>query len=84
LEYSQWERRVRGADCPFDDPRPTTNQHWDLVEKLAVSSLYLASNQIYRGQCLLILDIRHATRPDELSKTEWGAFARTYTQPRRQ
>ena len=39
-----------------------------------MSSLYLAANQTYRGQCLLVLDIRHATRPDELSKQEWGEF----------
>jgi diadenosine tetraphosphate (Ap4A) HIT family hydrolase len=26
------------------------------------------------GQCLLILDLRHATRPDQLSAAEWASF----------
>ena len=74
MEHSQWELLVRGTDCPFDGPRQSSNEHWDLVARLAASSLYLAVNQTYRGQCLLILDIRHATRPEELSKEEWGTF----------
>ncbi|HEY6457135.1 MAG TPA: HIT family protein [Steroidobacteraceae bacterium] len=74
MEHAQWDRLVRGTDCPFDVPRQNSNEYWDLVAQLAVSSLYLAANQIYRGQCLLILDIRHATRPEELSKEEWGTF----------
>ncbi len=74
MEHSQWERLVRGTDCPFDAPRSSANGHWDLVARLEASSLYLAANQAYRGQCLLILDIRHATRPDELSRVEWGSF----------
>ena len=46
----------------------------DFIAKLSVSSLYLSKNQAYRGHCLLILDIRHATRPDHLSADEWSAF----------
>ena len=41
---------------------------------LSVSSLYLAGNQTYRGQCVLIFDPRHAARPDELSPAEWGGL----------
>jgi len=41
---------------------------------LEVSTLYLARNQTYRGHCILILDLRHATRPDQLSAAEWGSF----------
>jgi diadenosine tetraphosphate (Ap4A) HIT family hydrolase len=74
VEHSQWDRLVRGVECPFDSPRQSSNEHWDFVSQLAASSLYLAVNQTYRGQCLLILDIRHATRPDELSKGEWSTF----------
>jgi diadenosine tetraphosphate (Ap4A) HIT family hydrolase len=74
MEHSQWERLVHGMDCPFDLPRASSNEHWDLVAQLAASSLYLAANQTYRGQCLLVLDIRHATRPEQLSKGEWGKF----------
>jgi diadenosine tetraphosphate (Ap4A) HIT family hydrolase len=46
----------------------------DFIAKLNVSSLYLSKNQAYRGHCLLILDIRHATRPDHLASDEWIAF----------
>jgi diadenosine tetraphosphate (Ap4A) HIT family hydrolase len=74
VDDTQWEQLVRGTECPFDVPRPSANEHWDLVAHLEASSLYLAANQAYRGQCLLVLDIRHATRPEELSKPEWSAF----------
>jgi diadenosine tetraphosphate (Ap4A) HIT family hydrolase len=58
----------------MDAPRPESNEFWDLVAPLSVSSLYLAKNQTYRGQCLLILDLRHAARPDQLTSAEWTAF----------
>ena len=41
---------------------------------LSVSSLYLAKNQTYRGQCSLIFDLRHAARPDQLTPDQWAAF----------
>jgi hypothetical protein len=68
MQHSEWERLVRGTACPFDAPRQSASEYRDLVARLEVSSLYLAANQTYRGQCLLILDIRHATQPDELSE----------------
>ena len=74
MDMTQWERLVRGTDCPFDAPRAKSNDHWEIVAPLEVSTLYLATNQTYRGQCLLILDLRHATRADELSAKEWAAF----------
>ncbi|HXJ17498.1 MAG TPA: HIT domain-containing protein [Candidatus Polarisedimenticolia bacterium] len=58
----------------MDAPRATSNEHWDFVAALSVSSLYLAKNQTYRGQCLLIFDLRHAARPDHLSAHEWQAL----------
>jgi len=63
-----------GLRCPFDGPRAASNEEWDIVGSLSVSSLYLGVNQCYRGHCLLILDRRHATRPDELPKNEWLQF----------
>jgi hypothetical protein len=45
---------VSGAGCPMDAPRPASTEFWDLVAALSVSSLYLAKNQTYRGQCSLI------------------------------
>jgi diadenosine tetraphosphate (Ap4A) HIT family hydrolase len=69
-----WERKVRGVDCPMDAPRPDVSDAWDRIAKLSISSLYLAMNQTYRGQCVLIFDPRHAARPDELTAQEWAAF----------
>jgi len=69
-----WEQSVRGVGCPMDAPRPDVNDAWDLIAKLSISSLYLAKSQTYRGQCVLIFDLRHAARPDQLTAQEWAAF----------
>ena len=69
-----WDRWAEGKGCPMCGHRPASNDHWDFIAKLNVSSLYLSKNQTYRGHCLLILDIKHATRPDHLSSGEWAAF----------
>ena len=74
VDKTQWHLLVSGAGCQIDAPRPAANEFWDLVAPLSVSSLYLAKNQTYRGQCSLIFDLRHAARPDELSADEWTAF----------
>jgi diadenosine tetraphosphate (Ap4A) HIT family hydrolase len=74
VDKAQWHALVNGAGCPLDQPRPAANDFWDLVAPLSVSSLYLAKNQTYRGQCSLIFDLRHAARPDQLSAGEWTAF----------
>jgi diadenosine tetraphosphate (Ap4A) HIT family hydrolase len=74
MDKQRWESLVLGVDCPLDAPRATSNEHCDFVAALSVSSLYLAKNQTYRGQCLLIFDLRHAARPDQLSAHEWQAF----------
>src|SRR6476620_2322771 len=62
--------------CPFDTPRPASNEHWDLIGTLTISSLYLSKNQTYRGYSLLVFDARHVDRLDELSAAEWSAFSR--------
>jgi diadenosine tetraphosphate (Ap4A) HIT family hydrolase len=67
-----WQRRVDGHGCPLDAPRPASNDHWDLVAPLTVSSLYLSKNQTYRGQCQLIFDPRHVARIDQLTRDEWS------------
>jgi len=72
---ARWDTLVAGQGCPLDAPRPESNEHWDLVGPLAVSSLYLAKNQTYRGQCQLIFDTRHVSRMDQLSRPEWSSFA---------
>jgi diadenosine tetraphosphate (Ap4A) HIT family hydrolase len=74
VDKLRWESMVRGVDCPLDAPRAHSNEHHDFVAALSVSSLYLAKNQTYRGQCVLIFDLRHVARPDQLSGQEWQAF----------
>ena len=71
----KWAALVEGAGCPMDAPRPASNEYWDLVKQLSVSSLYLTKNQTYRGQCQLIFDSRHVARADQLSHPEWTSLA---------
>ena len=74
MDKLAWQALVDGDGCQMDAPRPASNDFWDLVAPLSVSSLYLAKNQTYRGQCSLIFDVRHAARPDQLTASEWSAF----------
>jgi methyltransferase (TIGR00027 family) len=74
-DKTKWAALVEGAGCPMDTPRPPSNDHWDLVKELTVSSLYLTKNQTYRGQCQLIFDSRHVARVDQLSHPEWTSLA---------
>jgi len=75
MNDTRWDALVRGVECPLDAPRPGSNEHWDLVAALSVSSLYLSRNQTYRGHCQLIFDPRHVARLDQLSVEEWRAFS---------
>jgi diadenosine tetraphosphate (Ap4A) HIT family hydrolase len=70
----QWDNWANGIKCPFCNPRSESSHYRGFIKKLDVSSLYLSGNQTYRGHCILILDIRHATRPDQLSPDEWSSF----------
>ena len=74
MDKTAWQALVSGTDCQMDAPRPASTEHADLVAPLSVSSLYLAKNQTYRGQCVLIFDLRHAARPDQLTAAEWSSF----------
>ena len=75
-DRDDWTARVSGTNCPLCAPRPQSNDHWDLIAPLSVSSLYLAKNQTYRGQCQLVFDPRHAARLDQLTTDEGAAFSR--------
>jgi diadenosine tetraphosphate (Ap4A) HIT family hydrolase len=75
MDRAAWDEKVRGGGCPLCAPRADSNAEWDLVAKLSISSMYLAANQTYRGQCLVIFDPRHAARPDELSAREWASLS---------
>jgi methyltransferase (TIGR00027 family) len=74
-DAAAWAKRVAGDACPMDAPRPASNDYWDLVGQLTVSSLYLSKNQTYRGQCQLIFDSRHVARLDQLARPEWASLA---------
>src|SRR5262245_61117347 len=74
MDNERWDAFLRGEGCPLDAPRAESNEHWDFVATLAVSSLYLAKNQTYRGHCQLVFDLRHAARPDQLSPEEWTTW----------
>jgi methyltransferase (TIGR00027 family) len=74
-DKAAWALRVGGASCPLDAPRPASNEYWDHVATLSVSSLYLARNQTYRGYCQLVFDPRHVARVDQLSRQEWASLA---------
>jgi diadenosine tetraphosphate (Ap4A) HIT family hydrolase len=75
MDQDRWIEIARGTGCPLCSPRPPSNEHWDLIAPLSVSSLYLSGNQTYRGQCQLIFDARHVARVDELTAGEWRAMA---------
>jgi diadenosine tetraphosphate (Ap4A) HIT family hydrolase len=70
-----WDNVKAGQGCAFDAPRPDSTSHWELVGRLTASSWYLPHNQTYRGHGVLVFDPRHATRLDELSGSEWTAYA---------
>lgn len=74
MEFSAWSQLAAGNGCRFDAPRPPVTDEWCFIASLGVSTLYLNRNQTYRGQCILILDLRHACRADELAAGEWAAF----------
>ena len=72
-----WDELASGAAvCPMDRPRSENNEFVHFVRKLSASSLYLDRNQAYRGHCVLIYDLGHATRVDQLSPEQWLASAR--------
>jgi diadenosine tetraphosphate (Ap4A) HIT family hydrolase len=75
MNDTAWDAFARGIGCPLDAPRQRSNEHWEFVAQMSVSSLYLSANQTYRGHCQLIFDPRHVTRLDDLSADEWRALS---------
>jgi diadenosine tetraphosphate (Ap4A) HIT family hydrolase len=67
----EWDERVTGLNCPFDNLNEEENEFIYFVKKFSASSLYLDKNQAYQGHCVLIFDPRHVTRIDQLSADEW-------------
>jgi len=72
---SSWNELRSGYGCPLCLPRPEIDLRAFFVCKLQASTLYLDRNQAYRGACIAIYDVRHATRPSELDPAEWRAFS---------
>ena len=69
-----WFELRDGSACPLCAPRPAKNELVYFVCRLAVSSLYLARNQTYRGTCAVVYDPAHVTRPSELERAAWQQF----------
>ena len=75
MATASWDSMKAGQGCSFDAPRADNTANWDLVARLTASSWYLPHNQTYRGHGVLVFDPRHATRLDELTASEWQAYA---------
>ena len=75
MDETTWDQFARGVGCPLDSPREPVSEHWHFVAQLSASSLYLSTNQTYRGHCQLVFDLRHVTRLDQLSDSEWRAMS---------
>ena len=74
-ELPSWDDLESGLECPLCAPRPEQNEFIFLVRKLGVSSLYLSMNQAHYGTALLIFDLKHVVRLDQLSEHEWSRYA---------
>ena len=71
-EVPAWDDLVAGRDCPLCSSRPKDAY---FVRQLETCSLYLANNQVYRGQAAVVYDLKHVARVDQLFESEWRAFA---------
>lgn len=59
--------------CPLCLPRHASEYRIHITS-LSSSTLYLFRDQRFRGYCLLIYDVRHATTLDELTEREYTQF----------
>jgi diadenosine tetraphosphate (Ap4A) HIT family hydrolase len=71
---SSWDALKKGTQCPFDGPRSESNEHWDRIGTLSVSTLYLHKIQTYRGYSVLVFDPRHVTALTDLNEGERTAL----------
>jgi len=60
--------------CIFCDPRAPNNEYRREIARLQFSTLYLFSDQRFRGYCLLIFDPRHAVALDALTPAEYAGY----------
>lgn len=71
-----WDDLVTGRGCPFCAPREADDGFNIHIADLSVSSLYLDRNQVHTGYSVLIFKKRHVTGIEQLTDTEYDAFAR--------
>ena len=67
---SSWDALKNGIECPFDGQRSESDEHWDRIATLSVSTLYLHKIQTYRGYSVLVFDPRHVTALTDLNERE--------------
>src|SRR5688572_17431329 len=71
---SSWDALKNGIECPFDGQRSESNEHWDKIITLSISTLYLHKIQTYRGYSVLVFDPRHVTALTDLNERERTAL----------
>ncbi len=69
-----WNDLRAGKNCPLCLPREAATDYRIEIAALTSSTLYLFRDQRFRGYCLLIFDLRHATALEELSEDEYTRF----------
>jgi diadenosine tetraphosphate (Ap4A) HIT family hydrolase len=74
-ELTSWDELIAGTGCPLCAPRPQFTDFHYFVRKLRVSSLYLSREQTYRGASVVVYDLGHIVRIDQLSIPKWVNLA---------
>jgi diadenosine tetraphosphate (Ap4A) HIT family hydrolase len=62
------------SNCYLCSPRESNNDDRREIARLKSSTLYLFTDQRFRGYCFLIYDKRHETALDKLSESEYLDF----------
>jgi diadenosine tetraphosphate (Ap4A) HIT family hydrolase len=69
-----WAEKVAGLGCPVCVPQPSADRDELEIARLRASTLYLKRDQRFRGYCILIFNLRHASDLTELHPDEYEAF----------
>ncbi len=73
---NDWGALDEEQPCPFCHRTADENEHWIKVDRLTCSTLCLARDQTYRGTCMLIFDLSHATSLDQLDSDTCATLCR--------
>lgn len=71
-KQTSWDELAKGENCYLCKPRERNNEYRREIQELAVSTLFLFTDQRFRGYCLLVFDPRHVTAIDQLTKDEYA------------